>query len=154
MDYSLSFNTRASKYVSAIKKYPNALEEEFSTALKMLKLKKNDVLLNLPCGGVYIQPPSNVKYHKLEINSMFAEIDNVEQCTLSNIPFEDESVDKILTLACLHHSSEEERKDFYNECIRILKHNGILVMADVVAKSKQSIWLNEIVNKYNGNILY
>lgn len=151
MDYTLSFTNRAKNYVDAVKEYPSAFEEEFKTAVDMLQLEANDILLNIPCGGIYLETliPALVQYNKLEISDDFAKLENVNKCSLFDIPYKNESVTKIINLACLHHLSLEERKVFYNESFRILKSEGLLVIGDVLSNSKQDVWLNQIVNKYN-----
>ena len=151
MDYTLSFQSRAKNYTDAIKEFPSAFEEEFQIAFKMLDVQPADVLLNIPCGGIYLEQliPSSVTYKKLEINEEFSNIENVPLCTLQSIPVEDSSITKVLTLACLHHTTIDERYQFYTECFRILKPDGTLVIGDVLLGSEQDIWLNQIVNKYN-----
>lgn len=151
MDYIISFSNRAKNYTDAVKEFPNAFEEEFLTAVDMLKLNPDDILLNIPCGGIYIENliPNTVRYLKLEVTKPFADIDHVKICTFKDIPYENESITKILSLACLHHLSDDERKMFYCEAYRVLKPNGKLVIGDVILGSEQDKWLNEIVNKYN-----
>ena len=52
-------------------------------------------------------------------------------------------------MACLHHSSDEERLGFYIESARILKPDGKLVIGEVVKDSLQDQWLNEFVDAHN-----
>lgn len=46
MDYLKSFTNRAHSYSNAIEIYNNVLDEEFTTTIYNLHLKKDDVLLN------------------------------------------------------------------------------------------------------------
>jgi SAM-dependent methyltransferase len=151
MDYSLSFQSRAHAYVDAVQRYPSAFEEEFRIAVEMLDIQSTDILVTIPSGGVYIDSfiPTTVKNLRFEIQEAFSNIDNVPLCTLQSIPCDSSSVTKILTLACLHHTTNTERIAFYNECFRILQPNGLLVIGDVLCGSEQDVWLNTIVNAYN-----
>jgi predicted SAM-dependent methyltransferase len=153
MDYSFAFHKRAKQYIDTVTKFPHVLENEFKTAVSMLQLNDRDILLNIPSGGVYIQPylPSTIQYKKLEINPSFAMYDTTSLCFLNKIPYPNEFFTKILSLAALHHTSTEERLEFYRECFRLLKPSGMLVIGDVRKGTSQDIWLNQIVNTYNSN---
>lgn len=154
MDYEKSFKNRSKSYLYAMDKFPDVLNDEFITAIEMLELKKNDVFLNIPAGGIplqrYINPLLNINYIEYDTHKGF-ENENVQYCQWQNIPLESNSVDKILCLASFHHLNTNERIDTYKEFYRILKNNGKLVIADVIKNSQQDFWLNNFVNKYNSN---
>lgn len=149
MDYNKSFNTRIQSYVYAQSKYDGVMNEEFKIAIEMCDLHENDIFVNIPadCGNIKKYVPDNVKYLPFEINKLFAKYANFELCQLNKIPLLDNSVNKILCLASLHHATEEERKEFYNECKRILKPNGRLIIGDVIKDSQQDKLLNCFVDK-------
>jgi SAM-dependent methyltransferase len=154
MDYKNSFKNRAHSYLSAMKQFPDALKEEFLTAIRMLQLRKGDVLLNIPAGGVpidkYIYPELDITYIPFDTHPNFAH-SNITLCRWNAIPVETNSVDKIICLASLHHLSPEERSSAYKEFYRILKPDGKLVIGDVIAGSNQAIWLNSFVDRHNSN---
>jgi SAM-dependent methyltransferase len=154
MDYLKSFTNRAHSYSNAMELYQNVLDEEILTAIYNLDLKKDDVLLNIFAGGIpidkYIKDDLNVKYWAFDMHKDFI-IDSIQQFTFDNIPLESNSINKIICLATLHHLNIDERNILYNEFYRILKPEGMLVIADVICNSSQAKWLNEFVDKYNSN---
>lgn len=154
MDYESSFQDRTHSYLQAINHFPHALNNEFLTAIEMLQFKENDILLNIPAGGVpikkYIDPSLNIKYLAFDTHAKFTSND-IKFCTWDDIPLQDNSVDKILCLASLHHLNSKERQLAFMEFYRILKKNGKLVIGDVIDESDQATWLNIFVNMHNSN---
>jgi SAM-dependent methyltransferase len=152
MDYKKQFSNRTKSYLYSINKYPNVLYNEFTQAVQMLNLNNKEILVNIPAGGIplnkYIDPQLEINYYAYDICNEFC-TDNINLCDYTNIPHSKNSVDKIICLASLHHTSISERHDIYNEFNRILKQNGILVIGDIVKESCQDKWLNNFVNKYN-----
>jgi SAM-dependent methyltransferase len=146
MEYKEAFTNRATRYDYAIEKYGTALREEFLTALKVLDLKPNESLVNIPAGGipldVYIDQALNIKYLAFEPLE--------GHCEFTAIPVMDSSIDKIITLASFHHV-QEKRTQALCEFRRILKDQGTLVIGDVIQGSPQAHWLNVFVNEYNSN---
>lgn len=154
MDYNSRFNNQTHNFLDAMQYYTNALDEEMKTAIRILNLKPNDILLNAFAGGIplnkYINTDLHVKYLEFDTNKDFAK-NNIKHYTIDEIPIESNSVDKIICLATLHHFNNTERLILYNEFHRILKYNGMLVIGDVIENSSQAKWLNIFVNKYNSN---
>lgn len=142
---------RAVYYKYAMDNYWFCLHDEFATAAHFLDLKSGDSFVNFAAGGIPMDKylPSGVNYFPVEISKDFANIYNFPLCSYNNLPFANESIDKILVLASFHHSSEKERKDFFSECLRILKKNGYLIISDIIIDSLQAKWLNDFVDKYN-----
>jgi ubiquinone/menaquinone biosynthesis C-methylase UbiE len=153
MDYQLAFHNRAERYDYAIHTYEDALSEEFKTAVQMLDPKPNDVVVNIPAGGTpihkYISDTLNVTVKSFEMLREHKQ-DNVTYCDITSIPLQDNSVDKIISLASFHHF-QEDRQEVLMELRRILKNSGVLVIGDVIEGSPQDTWLNVFVNKYNSN---
>lgn len=148
-DYNISFNNRYKKFLYAQDKYPNVMIEEYQKALNICNLNENDIFLNIPADYKSFDKllHSSIKYIPVEINKNFSSLTNYKLCQdLSNLSFDNQSIDVILSLASLHHFSEEERKKFYKECLRLSKK---LVIGDVIENSLQDKWLNEFVNKNN-----
>lgn len=151
MDYNSVFTHRASSYIFAIQKYPHVMEEEFRTAAAMCQLKETDTLIHIPgaCENVVQYIPKGVTYLPFETNKVLGTMMNVPICTFSSIPSKDTSVDKVLSLASLHHLTDEERTVFYKEVKRILRPSGMFIIGDVGVGSKEAEWLNVFVDKYN-----
>lgn len=154
MDYKKQFSNRTDSYLYSINKYPNVLYNEFTQAIEMLHLNKDEILVNIPAGGIplqkYIDQQLQIKYYAYDICNEFC-TSIINLCDYTNIPHAQNSVDKIICLASLHHTSISERHYIYNEFNRILKQNGVLVIGDVIKDSCQDMWLNDFVNEYNSN---
>lgn len=151
MNYQEQFSKRAASYFSAMSKYPNAMSEEFKTAIDSLCLLGGETVVNIPAGCVNLDTflDSSIRYLPFEIDTQFAKRVNQDVCSLNQIPCETSSVDRVISVAGLHHASEEERRLFYKEVKRILKPDGLFVVADVKRGSKQDEWLNGFVNTHN-----
>ena len=158
MEYNNVFSVRAKSYASAMRLYPDVMLNEFKNAAKIicdgLDLSDKNIVINIPSAIDRIEEflPNEVLYVPLEINDEFIKEDvenKTTKCSLFSIPFYNEMVDRVLSLACLHHSNLDERKKFYEETKRVLKKNGKLIIGDVCKGSIQEEWLNIFVNEYN-----
>jgi SAM-dependent methyltransferase len=150
MEYDHVFDKRAQSYISALKKYPHALDKEFNCALDICDLKDGDVFLTIPssCENIYISNRT-IQHIRLETSKALSMLTDIPYCRFDAIPCEDASINVVLCLATLHHSTDEERRAFYMEVLRILKPGGRIVIGDVRMYSKQDIWLNTFVNAHN-----
>ena len=147
--YEEIFNTNGTSYHSAMKLVPNARDTEFKTALSFLDLNPGDTLLDVPAGGGYLKAycPDDIHYHGYDFSTCFGHNDiGINKCTETNIPMDDQSVDKIVCLAAMHHV--EDRIGFYQEAKRLLKPNGRLVIADALLGSQQDYFLNSFVDQW------
>ena len=151
MNYKEQFSKRCESYFSAMSKYPNAMAQEFQVAVNALDLQGHETVVNIPAGCVNLDLffPPTVHYKPFEIDEHFARRVHQEVCSLYKIPCETNSVDRVITVAGLHHFSEQERRQFYEEIKRILKPGGVFIIADVQQGSLQDVWLNDFVNTYN-----
>lgn len=152
--YNKAFENRVKDYMYAIEKYPHVMNEEFESIIEELNLKNNDIILNIdgvasPIGK-YIKNVT-INYKILESNFAFSQYNNLEPFIYSNIPYENDSIDKIIINASLHHVSLLDREILYKEIYRVLRKDGIFVVNDVINYSKEDYMLNYIVNKYNPN---
>ena len=152
MNYINSFRNRCQKYMYAIKTYPHVMKEEFYNAYDMLNIKNLSgiSILNIPAAGIELGTyiGDNNYYYNYETSPDFAKL-GFNYCKYTDIPLKDNSMDRIIVLASLHHVEIENRINVYKEFKRLLKHNGYLIIGDVIKNSKQDRWLNEFVNKWN-----
>ena len=153
MDYDIVFQKRAGDYNYATQTYPNVLSNELSTAASMVDAKPNEVIVNIPgaCEDISKYLPDSVIYKPYETNKTFSLLRGIPYSANFEIPENDNSVDKVISLASLHHSTDDERRVFYKTVYRCLKPGGKLIIGDVLLGSPQDKWLNEFVNKYNGH---
>jgi len=152
MDYIHKFTKRIEQFMYAVDTYEYVMEYEFRTAVEELDSKPNEIIVNLAGGGLNIRNylPHHTTYLPLDFSKEWCTYDlQLIYTSYDKLPLENESVDKIIILAVLHHFTDEERDKLYKECHRILKKSGKMVIADVIKNSNQDIWLNSIVNKYN-----
>ena len=153
MDYDIVFEHRAKDYNYAVEKYPNVLHNELSTAAFMVDAKSSETVVNIPgaCVNISKYLPSSVIYKPYETNKTFSIISGTPYSANFNIPEPDDSIDKVISLVSLHHSTDEERVEFYKTVYRCLKPGGTLIIGDVCTGSPQDKWLNEFVHSYNGH---
>ncbi len=119
MDYSTRFNNQTHNFLDAVQSYENVLDEEMMTAIKMLDLKQNEILLNAFAGGIpidkYIDKSLNIQYLEYDTNKGFSNTDIIHY-TIDNIPIKSQSIDKILCLATLHHFNNHSSNNFSSRC--------------------------------------
>lgn len=153
MDYDLVFSKRAAQYNYATKTYPHVLANELRIAAEMVNAKKGDLVVNMPgaCVDISMHLTSGVNYKPYETNAVFAKVASVAHTEFGVIPEADVSIDYVLSLASLHHSTDLERAIFYKESLRVLKPGGKMIIGDVKAGSAQDLWLNTFVRQYNGH---
>lgn len=153
MNYDMTFKNRAAEYNYAVQKYPHVLMNELSTAALMVDAKPNEVIVNIPgaCVDISKYIPDSAVYKPYETNRSFSLVTGIPYSANFCIPEPDDSVDKVLSLASLHHSTDEERVEFYKSVYRCLKPGGKLIIGDVHIGSREDKWLNEFVNKFNGH---
>lgn len=158
------FDRRAAKYTPqrvglynrAMRGYPNARLTERQLILDRLALKPGLHVADVAAGGGYLADgisaavEGNVRITCIENSPSFAEtIDpkySVVISSLGDIDFPNASVDRVASLAGLHH--QEDKLAFFEEAFRILKPNGIIAVADVLEDSPPAKFLNGPVDRF------
>jgi len=150
MNYQNSFQGRVESFLYAVTNY-DCYNNELKIAVDYLDCNKKDIVVNLGGGGININKFLNedITYIPLEFSTEFSEKCSIPLVKYDNLPLENDSVNKILILALLHHFSDEERDVLYKEIYRVLKKDGKFILSDVIKGSRQDIWLNKIVDKFN-----
>lgn len=149
------FQKRGHLYHQAMTLYPQARTEEFHHVVRMADMKDGEIVCDVPSGGGYLRNfgDRTASFIQIETSEVFADLcrdngaSNVLLATLEDIPIETGSVDKVISLAALHHVDEKER--FFSEAHRILRQGGTLIIADVRARSAVSEFLDGFVNEHN-----
>lgn len=103
----------------------------------------------MPAGGEYLQYflPSSITYLGFDPSSGFNS-DRHESCGMANLPFADQSIDALVSLAGLHHCTD--KRPFLNACHHALVPRGLSSVLDVRAGSPEARLLDEFVGEYNG----
>ena len=136
--YKEIFTQRADSYHQAMADVPGARNEEFYWASKLLDVQNDHVVADMPSGGGYFRnhvQADNVRYLFLETSKEFAKrcphTTNCQTvlCNFDDLTIDDESVDRLVCLAALHHVENKQKafKEFY----RVLKNKAKIVIADV-----------------------
>lgn len=147
--YAEIFNHSGAWYHLANQLFPHARDEEFKAALSLLSLEDHSRVLDVPAGGGYLYDyiGSLVSYSAFDFSTEFAKSRRVKLCSETHIPVDDSYFDTAVSLASLHHV--KDKAHFISELRRSLKTGGQLLIGDVVAGSKESIFLNGFVNDWN-----
>lgn len=154
--YREIFNKRADNYHQAMMEYPLVRRQEFEQAVKFLDIAPGNVICDVPSGGGYLAPYVNtadVSLIFLETSAEFASHCpkggkcRVMECTLESLPLKDASVDRLLSLAAVHHVPDKAA--LYREFYRVLKPSAKLVIADVEVGTNTANFLNVFVDRFN-----
>ncbi|MGH7230242.1 MAG: class I SAM-dependent methyltransferase [Nitrospiraceae bacterium] len=153
--YGDIFAHRAHLYHRAMELYPHAREEEFGRLLQLADIRPGHVICDIPSGGGYMRSrlPSSVSCVHIETSRAFAEgcrrngAGDVLLSRLDTFPIKAASIDRIISLAALHHIEDKGR--FFREAHRVLKDGGILCIGDVHAHSRVAAFLEGFVHEHN-----
>lgn len=153
--YSEIFNARGTSYHQAMKLFPLARRQEFKTIAKMAQINTGHLVIDAPPGGCYLQKHIDDEATIISVETSRKFISEIESpynnntiiaCdTLSNIPLPDESADRVISLAGLHHISN--KKGFFQEAFRLLKPGGLFCIGDAREGSAVANFLDIFVNQ-------
>lgn len=156
--YTDIFNQRGQDYHRAMTTWPQARRAEFEAALAWLDLAPGLSVCDVPSGGGYLGDflagPELEGLHLscVETSAVFARSCPGSQTTLcervSEIPFENSTFDRVLSLAGVHHLGS--KAPFFREVRRLLQPvSGRFVLADVLADSPADRFLNGFVHEHS-----
>lgn len=154
LDYAQIFDARGRAYHAAMTRWPRARDEEFEWAVMLAAPQAGHVVADFPSGGGYLAPYlPDVQLVLIETSKVFLECSQVapaaDRRLMSDhrLPLDDRSVDRIVSLAGLHHVSDKSA--LFREFARVLRSGGRVMIADVAAGSRVGRFLNEFVHKHS-----
>jgi hypothetical protein len=141
MEYKEIFRHRGESYDLAMKKYPNARDNEFKQLFYKIPLNKKEVILDIPALGGYLKKYclDDTQIIFLDFSKSINKIDIVSPYESWNIP----KINRIVCLAAVHHI--ENLNLFLNNLSGHLADKGVIHLADVSANSQISKFLDEFV---------
>lgn len=154
--YQEIFHKRADIYHQAMTEFPWVRRQEFEQAVRLLDIAPGNLVCDVPSGGGYLSSyvdTADVSLYFLETSAEFASQCptganyRVMECALESLPLDDGSVDRLLSLAALHHVPDKAA--LYREFCRVLKPSAKLVIADVEEGTNTASFLNVFVDRFN-----
>jgi cyclopropane fatty-acyl-phospholipid synthase-like methyltransferase len=157
--YKEVFNHRGHWYHLAMRQNRTARQAEFLQVLKLAQLEPSHAVADIPSGGGYLksfledQTVSiiSIQFHQqllLAEELIPYKFDTTIFCNdFTQIPLASNTLDRVISLAGVHHFDNQSA--FYQEVHRLLKPEGIFVLADVQDQTNVANFLNEFVDRYN-----
>ncbi len=154
-EYQQIFDARGHSYNEACRKCPHARETERSHLIDRLDIRSGQRICDAPAGGGYLaegieRMGSNhkdiiciepAKGFVEGINHKFSWI----RSELANLALQTESIDRLGSLAGLHHITE--KLDVFQEAYRVLVPGGRIAVADVLDGTAVALFLNDSVDR-------
>ena len=154
-DYVETFDARGHLYNEANSDWPDARACERDQALDRLGTVEDLVVVDAPAGGGYVADGllercrGRVEIICVEPSASFAQaISNQFEtivAPLDSVPLPDRSVDRIVSLAGLHHVAD--KRPIYREWRRLLKQGGRIAVGDVGTETGTGEFLNTFVDR-------
>ena len=147
-EYTEVFNLRGNSYDTAMSLFPKARDNEFINLFNSTSLENIKNLLDIPAGGGYLSRilPKHINLIELDPSKNFflknAHVNSFDE----TIPYKNNTFNCVVCLAALHHI--EPKKNFLQECLRVLCTNSFFCVADVMKNSPEALFLDSIVDKY------
>lgn len=132
---------------------PNARLEEREAALILLDLGPKHVVCDVPSWLGYFARgvPGPKRVICLDRNPMLVNCPGarVMMSAVNRFPLAAGNVDRLVSLAGLHHHAPVILRGFLREVARVLRSTGVAVASEVLAGSPVAEFLNQDVNKYS-----
>jgi len=139
--YHNIFNKRGEDYDIAMKKFPYARKNEFIETLGEIDMTEINHILDVPSGGGYLKK-------KIGNEIDVTEFDPAVKFSQKHKPLKSsKKFDMVYCLATLHHV--ENKNKFISDSLNLLNNKGYLCIGDVLINSKESVFLDEFVGRYN-----
>jgi SAM-dependent methyltransferase len=154
--YQDIFNHRGQRYHQAMRQNGLARQAEFQQVIQLAELCPDMTIGDIPSGGGYLQTHLNQPATLLTVETTAEFLQNHPDqphpilCDrFSHIPLPSNHLDRIISLAGVHHF--ENQPAFYQEAYRLLKPNGLFILADVQDDTPVAHFLNDFVHRHNPN---
>lgn len=147
--YAEVFERRGDRYDRAMRRYPQARDNEFMRLLDGLDVSRFGRVYDIPAGGGYLRrfvaPDADLV--ELEPASHFGS-SRAHWVDLERLDLEPASADLIVSLAALHHVAN--KSEFFAVCLDALQPGGCFCVGDAVAGSRIARFLDGFVGAHNG----
>ena len=155
--YTETFDQRGHLYNGAMATFPGARDEELRQLLNRLDPQPGEVIVDAPAGGGFVAEAlaaAGAEAICIEPSTPFgrplAARFKTHVAPICHMPLADHSVDKLASLAGLHHLGHAELQGFFNEAFRVLRPGGFIAVADVRADTPTAAFLNGPVDTWTG----
>jgi SAM-dependent methyltransferase len=152
-DYRDIFELRGRLYHQAMREHPDARINEFQSVINEADIAPGMTVVDVPSGGAYLSSYlEEVELFGLETSETFAQLGNEKSPNVllfdnNRFPLKDASIDRVLSIAGLHHV--ENKRVLFSEMKRVLKPGGRVVVADVAEDSTVRNFLDDFVGRYS-----
>ncbi len=153
--YASIFAKRGNAYQQAMATWPDARRAEFAALLAPLRDRPAGLVCDMPSGGGYVAgyldpeaaylavEPSEAFFNACPSGGRHTRI----RAPLTSVPVPSGTVDHVVSLAGLHH--EPDVAAVFREMRRVVKADGLVVIADVACGSPTAGFLNGYVAAHN-----
>jgi hypothetical protein len=160
MEWGLSFyqdifDLRGESYNDAMAGFPEARHFERAILLDMLQPKASDFIIDAPAGGGYlaeglaelgatpvcVEPSENFG---IPLSDRF----ETHISHIYSLPQFDRAINKVGSLAGLHHLNEYEIQTFFDQSYNVMCDGGVIAVADVMKGTPVAEFLNGPVDKW------
>ncbi len=155
--YPEIFEARGHSYDRAMHLHPQARAREFEMILSLAALSPGQRAVDAPAGGGYLPAFASIPIDWLavETTSVFGGacartgVQVVRTASLAQLPIADGCIDCVISLAGIHHMSDEDKARFFGEAHRVLRPGGRFALVDVHEASPVARFLNGFVDAHN-----